>query len=422
MRAFLPLLLSFGLGGPAAAEDDPWGLGDTDGSDASDDSGDDGADAGTQPAPLPPDSPWSGAPTSSAPPAPAPPAPPAPPTVDPAGPGPVSIPVREAPAGFGYTSQQACRAAWQADRGWVQRLTPTWRHPSVERCQYAAGADRWSIVESPASMVLTAAVDLPLIAGSTALVLVGRNLDVVANGRENWDLTSDSVNAAAGTGSQRRDPLPDRTSPDLGAREASDWLLYGSLAGAALAPVSLPPRNGRITNTVVMAEILALQYGVQQVVSGTVAEPRPIVFQQMQTWTDEDFASAGADLTDDDDWRSYYSGHTSTVAAVSYGYATIYAIDALDAGRPSAGLTLLLIPTAFMLTNLQGQLRVDSLRHDQADVWIGHLAGASIGMGVPLLHHLVARSGRSQASPAPVGRLTVTPTLRANGFGLDGRW
>ncbi len=450
-----PLLLASTLlvGGwsrPArAGDDDPWSL---DGG-ASDDSsstesdapppeppppatappatppstteGDEAPQVGELPAP-PPDSPWQAAP----PPPPdggspwtaAPEPPPLPPMQPLPGVPPLDIPVREAPHPPGYASLDACRAAWQADRGPLARVAPTWRHPTVERCRFAAGAQRWSIEELPAGMVLSTSVDLPLLVGSAGLIAWGSGMDVVANGQDNWSLTSSVQQGKAGSGAQRKDRLPTRTSPDAGAKTASDVLLYTALGGAALSPLALPERNGLVTNGTVMFEIVALQYGVQRVVSGTVAEARPVAFQDMSSWTDDDFALAADKLTDADTWRSYYSGHTSTVASVAYGYATVYAIDALDRHADNAGLSLLLFPTAFMLANLQGQLRVDALMHDPTDVWVGHLAGASIGVGVPVLHHLLARHGRSHDKPTAVSALDLQPIVSADGIGLSGRW
>ncbi|RME20733.1 MAG: phosphatase PAP2 family protein [Deltaproteobacteria bacterium] len=439
-------LLASGTSGVARADDDdPWALD----SGASDDSTSEESDAPQPPAEgdeaphpaasealptpppdspwmvSPPDSPWTDVPpadgtsspwtTASEP-------PPLPPMQPLPGVPPLDIPVREAPNPPGYASRDACRATWQADRGPLARLAPTWRHPTVERCRFAAGAQRWYSVEMPAGMVLSASVDLPLLIGSAGLIAWGSSIDVVANGQDNWSQTSTVQQGKAGSGAQRRDRLPTRTSPDAGARTASDVLLYSALGGAALSPLALPERNGLITNGTVMLEIVALQYGVQRVVSGTVAEPRPVAFQDMSTWTDEDFALAADKLTDADTWRSYYSGHTSTVASVAYGYATVYAIDAIDRHAENAGLSLLLFPTAFMVANLQGQLRVDALMHDPTDVWVGHLAGASIGVGVPVLHHLLARHGRSHDKPTAMSALDLQPIVSADGVGLSGRW
>lgn len=415
MSSALALLALSGLASPALAQDgDPW------------------SPAAAQPSA---DDPWSAAPPASPPVASAPlpadpddpwaaPPPAPPPVVLPPPPPPVEMPVvtAPAPAGLGFPSLDACRDAWQRDRSWFQQLAPTWAHPSTERCVWAAGADRWTIDEEPAGMVLSAAVDLPLLVGAGALALGGAGIDVLEHARDNWDLSSDSQRAVAGAGAQRRDALPTRTDPDVGAGRVADWIFAGSLVGAGLSPLALPTRNGRLTNAVVMGEILALQYGTWSVVSGSVAELRPLGFQQMQTWADDDFAAAAGVLTEPAAWRSYYSGKTSTVAAVSYGTATILSIDALDAGRPSAGLTLLLLPVAFMVSNLEGQLQLDALQHDGTDVWVGHLAGGAIGVGVPVLHHLAAQHGRARSGAAPAGPAMVRPLVGPGTLGLSGRW
>lgn len=405
MRRLLPMLAGLILATPAVADDDPWGLGD--------------------------DSPWSEAP--AAPPAdPADPwAPPVDPAALPAPPPPPIMPIGQAPPSLGFSSRDRCRAAWRGDRGWVQRLVPTWSHPTVERCVYAAGADRWAIAEQPASMVISAAVDLPLVALSAGLGVWAATTDPVARGRDSWDVVSASERAVAGVGAQRRDLLSSRTEPDQAARITSDVLAGGALLAAAASPLTLPRHNGRLTNLAVMTEVVGLNIAVQQLVARRVAEPRPLGFQDMSAWSDDDFAVVAESLTTDHAWTSYYSAHTSTVASVAYGYATIYTIDAFDADSSSAAMSLMLYPVAFMLSNLQGQLRIDVLEHDPTDVWTGHMAGGLIGTGVPLLHHLVALHGRArpgapQAAPAGPPRV-MTPTvapLSGGGatVGLQGRW
>lgn len=337
------------------------------------------------------------------------------------------MPIGQAPPGAGFDSRDRCRAAWQSDRRGLSRLTATWAHPSTERCVYAPGADRWAIQERPAGLVLSAAVDLPLLAGAGAVGLAAAMTDPVARGYANWDPSSDSERAAAGAGAQRRDPLPARTEPDLVARDASDVLLGAAFAGVAVSPWALPARNGRLANLAVVGEAAALNVAVQQLVARTVAEPRPLAFQDMSAWTDADFADAAGRLVRDSAWTSYYSGHTSTVATVAYAYATAWTIDLVDSGDPRAGLALLLYPAAFMVSNLEGELRIQALAHDPTDVWVGHLAGGLIGVGVPTLHHLAALHGRARPGApqgAPLGPrgVRVQPLVGPGTLGVQGRW
>jgi len=334
------------------------------------------------------------------------------------------MPIGQAPPGLGFSERARCEAAWRMDRGWVQQLVPTWAHPTLERCVYAPGADRWRIEEQPAPMVLTAALDGPLVAVALGAGAWAWSTDPVAQGRKHFDPASSTTRAGAGNGAQRRDPLALRTVASGNAATASDLLLGTALAGVALSPLALPKADGRLTNLAVMSEVVALNISVQQLVARRTGEPRPLAFQDLSAWSDPDFAYAADVLSRLETWTSYYSGHTSTVASVAYGYATVLTLSNIDRGRSDAGLALLLYPAAFMVSNVEGQLRVDALKHDPTDVWVGHLAGAAIGSGVPLLHHLVALAARNRVGaprPAPTGPRLV-PMVGPGTVGLQGSW
>ncbi len=339
----------------------------------------------------------------------------------------IGIPVLPAPAGLGFSSRDRCDAARRADRRGLSLLAPTWSHPSRERCAYAAGADRWTIDEQPAGMVLSGAMDGVLLGSSAALALAALGVDPAERAEQNWDLQSPEGWGPARSGVQRRDPLPVRTDPDAGARGLSDVLALGAGVGALSAPWGFPARNGRLTNGLVMAEVLALSTATQQLVARTVAEPRPYLFQDVRTWSDEDFAWAARGMSGPQATTSYYSGHVSLVASVSYAWASTWTLDALDQGDERAGLALLLFPAAFMISHLEGQLRVDAMAVDSRDAWMGHLAGGLIGAGVPAAHSLAALHGRQRpAAPgrAPMGPrlLSLRPLVGPGTVGLTGAW
>lgn len=340
----------------------------------------------------------------------------------------VGIPVMPAPEGVGFSSLDRCEEARRVDRRGLSRLAPTWSHPTRERCVYAAGADRWAIDEQPAGMVLSGAIDGSLLGLSAGLGLAAAGVDPLQQAQVNWDLDSDLAWGPAGSGVQRRDPLPVRTAPDAGARNFSNALAVGAGIGALTAPWGFPARNGRLANGLVMAEVLALSTATQQLVARSVAEPRPYLFQDVGTWSDADFAWAARSMGRPEAMTSYYSGHVSLVSSVSYAWATTWTLDALDRKDDRTGLALLLFPAAFMLSHLEGQLRVDALAVDHRDAWMGHLAGGLIGIGVPAAHTLAAVHGRSRPgapSPAPTGpRLlsSLRPTVGPGTVGLAGAW
>ncbi|MCB9779625.1 MAG: phosphatase PAP2 family protein [Alphaproteobacteria bacterium] len=347
---------------------------------------------------------------------------PPPPTAMPTAPPP--MPVMPAPPGLGYATREACRAAWQEDRGWVQRLVPTWEHPTLPRCHFADGARVWHLDrradrDSRPALVLNGPLELGVVVLTGSLVAADLALpDIRQTTADNWD-SEGAVSGTAGTDAQRRDGLAMRTSPNRGSARASDLLLGGAWLGTVASPVILPERNGRLTNTVVMFETMALNQAVTQLTKDSVAEPRPLAFQDLSTWTDDDFAWAAETLSSDSAFQSYFSGHTSNVAAFTYGWTTIQVATALEREDDRAGLYLLLYPLAFTVSSLEGSLRVDALKHDPADVAIGHLTGAIIGTGVPFLHHGLARAAHQRDARR---RLLLTPTVGPGALGLSGSW
>ena len=78
---------------------------------------------------------------------------------------------------------------------------------------------------------------------------------------------------------------------------------------------------------------------------------------------------------------SFYSGHTSTAAAMSFFVAKVFS-DYL----PNADVKFVIWTSAVVYPALTGLLRQDSGSHFPTDILIGYVTGALIGYFIPVLH------------------------------------
>jgi membrane-associated phospholipid phosphatase len=178
---------------------------------------------------------------------------------------------------------------------------------------------------------------------------------------------------------------------------AGDLILYGSF----LLPLTFlsnkeMKRDIKIL-TVMGLEVLMFQAGLNAVVKGVTQRTRPYVY---------DPNSASDKKTSKDGKLSFYSGHTSTTAAMSFYTAKVFS-DYLP-----NGLTKSLIWTgAIVYPALAGYLRVTSANHFLTDVMVGYSIGALVGYYMPQLHYRDGEEG-----------LSIFPSLKYNNFTLSVRY
>lgn len=155
-------------------------------------------------------------------------------------------------------------------------------------------------------------------------------------------------------------------------------VLFGIACGAAvLVPLSTAMVDGNAaggTDLVLVLEALAWNAAVANLVKLAVRRPRPLSYIQLREGTFD------PDATDSS--LSFYSGHTSTVAAVAAALTTI------DFMRRPAGCPRpwLLLASGAAVTILTGAMRVAAKRHFVTDVAAGAVIGTAIGVAVPMLH------------------------------------
>lgn len=153
---------------------------------------------------------------------------------------------------------------------------------------------------------------------------------------------------------------------------AGDLLLLGSLF-LPLTFLTHDEIKKDIGMLAVMAgEVFVFQLGLNFMAKGLAQRPRPHTYHPD---TPMDFKTTkNAKL-------SFYSGHTSTAASMSFFVAKVFS----DYLSDSATETMIWVAAA-AYPALTGFLRIDSGNHFRTDVLIGYVTGALVGYIIPVLH------------------------------------
>lgn len=159
---------------------------------------------------------------------------------------------------------------------------------------------------------------------------------------------------------------------DLRAKTASDWSLYTGVAIPALLLLDAQIRNDAPVNATIIGEAMLLNLTVTSLMKDIVQRPRPFVYNP----------NAPMDWKLKKDARqSFFSGHTSMVAAATFSTASVW-----SAYHPDSKWKPLVWAGAAVLPITTGILRVKAGKHFITDVACGFLVGAVIGWVVPKWH------------------------------------
>jgi membrane-associated phospholipid phosphatase len=153
---------------------------------------------------------------------------------------------------------------------------------------------------------------------------------------------------------------------------AGDLLLLGSifLPLTFLAQEETKRDMGMLA--VMAGEVFVFQLGLNFVAKGLADRVRPYCYDE----------NTPLDLKKTVNARlSFYSGHTSTAAAMSFFVAKVFS-DYLT----NTTTKTIIWTSAVMYPALTGFLRIDSGNHFRTDVLVGYITGALVGYFVPILH------------------------------------
>lgn len=160
---------------------------------------------------------------------------------------------------------------------------------------------------------------------------------------------------------------------NLEARKSSDLALFGSFL---LPLTTLANENGKAEFgkvSLMTLQTILLNSSITNIVKVTAKRPRPYLYNQD--------VALQLKLRKADRY-SFFSGHTSTTAALSFLTAQMHTDFNDGKGNVAIWSIAAAIPT---FTAIQ---RMRAGKHFLSDVLLGYLIGASVGILVPRLHRL----------------------------------
>jgi membrane-associated phospholipid phosphatase len=183
---------------------------------------------------------------------------------------------------------------------------------------------------------------------------------------------------------------------DPQAAQLSDFFRLGVLVMPALFLTNHHTRQDIKGLTIMTIEVIGINYGVTNSVKFLVNRTRPYVYND----------NTPMDVRTDPESRlSFFSGHSSHTAAVSFLFAKVindYHPD-LTTSRKIA-----LWGVAGTIPAVAAYLRVKSGKHFPTDVMSGYAIGATIGWLVPHLHKVKSRINLSSYSFREANGLSFT--------------
>ena len=152
----------------------------------------------------------------------------------------------------------------------------------------------------------------------------------------------------------------------------SDAALYASVALPLLQLINKNSRKDFGKVAAISAETFVVNLAITDLFKETVKRKRPLLYNE-NVPRDKKYKK--------DNFKSFYSGHTSTVSAMSFSFAEMYADY-----NPHSKLKPLVWSTCAAFPILTGVFRYKAGKHFWTDVITGYLAGAAVGLATPYVH------------------------------------
>lgn len=173
------------------------------------------------------------------------------------------------------------------------------------------------------------------------------------------------------------------------ADKASDHLALGAKLLPLVFLADEKGRNNFQEIALLYAETYMVANGLTTLTKSAVARPRPFLFNEEVPIDDK--LGRGARY-------SFFSGHTSKTAAMSFFTAKVYADFYPESQwRPFVWAAAAAVPA------VTGYMRVKSGKHYPSDVMVGYVVGALSGILVPQLHKRHKKSDKFENLHLSVG-------------------
>lgn len=158
----------------------------------------------------------------------------------------------------------------------------------------------------------------------------------------------------------------------LNAQKSSDLLMLGSvlLPSSLLLLPNFKHQAGTVA--IIYSQTFIANYALTNLIKQTVKRKRPFVYNPTVAINKKIDRDANA---------SFYSGHTSTTAAMCFLGAKMFADY-----YPSSNAKPYIWTAAAIIPAITGYLRIKGGKHYTSDVVVGYISGAGLGLLIPSLH------------------------------------
>ena len=156
------------------------------------------------------------------------------------------------------------------------------------------------------------------------------------------------------------------------SQKASDILMFSAIALPVLFLADNDMRKDAATISLITFETYLLNATFTNLTKEIAQRKRPFLYNPSVPLKRKQKADATS---------SFYSGHTSSVATATFMFAQIY-----SDYHPNSKAKPYIWATAALIPAVTGYLRIRGGKHYPTDVIVGYIAGASIGVFVPILH------------------------------------